>query len=217
MYHPLRYKGLFRGESPLTIRRAAGRRRQFAVLTVGGLRNLRYRRIAVYTADLLFVMKFAVLERHSPRSSHLYFNIFHISFIPCYYPLHKSRVYYSHSQRKGLRRPKSADRFRLEKYRADKHGLHNRSRQDGNSRPIHAPPKYNESFHIYLSIIQAKPLCNAGRFLLYSTLLLSFCCRLKILQFGAIIKILFLEKIPERVKTWDIYLKQHSTSTIFSA
>ena len=41
-----------------------------------------------------------------------------------------------------------------------------RSRQDGNSRPIHAPPKYNESFHIHLSIIQAKPLCDAGRFLL---------------------------------------------------
>ena len=71
---------------------------------------------------------------------------------------------------------------------------------------------------IYTSLfIQAKPLCDAGRFLLYSTLLLSFCCRLKILQFGAIIKILFLEKIPERVKIWDIYLKQHSTSTIFSA
>ena len=151
-----------------------------------------------------------VLERHSPRSSHLHFNIFHISFIPCYYPLHKSRVYYSHSQRKGLRRPKSADRFRLEKYRADKHGLHNRSRQDGNSRPIHAPPKYNESFHIYLSIIQAKPLCDAGRFCCTLTLRLSFCYRLKFLQFGAIIRVLFLEKIPERVKIWDIRLKRHS-------
>ena len=121
-----------------------------------------------------------------------------------------------HSQRKGLRRPKSADRFRLEEYRANKRGLHNRSRQDGNSRPIHAPPKYNESFHIYLSIIQAKPLCDAGRFCCTLMLLLSFCYRLKFLQFGAIIKILFLEKIPERVKIWDIYLKQHSTSTIFS-
>ena len=65
-------------------------------------------------------------------------------------------------------------------------------------------------------ISDIKPLCYAGRFLLYSTLLLSFCYRLKFLQFGAIIKILFLEKIPERVKIWDIYLKQHSTSTIFS-
>lgn len=32
--------------------------------------------------------------------------------------IHKKGVYYSHSQRKGFRRPKSADRFRLEKYRA---------------------------------------------------------------------------------------------------
>lgn len=58
--------------------------------------------------------------------------------------------------------------FRLAKYRANKHGLHNRSQQDNNSYPRHAPPKYNESFHIYLSIIQAIPLCDAGRFLLYS-------------------------------------------------
>ena len=33
--------------------------------------------------------------------------------------IHKKGVYYKHSQRKGFRRPKSADRFRLEKYRAD--------------------------------------------------------------------------------------------------
>jgi hypothetical protein len=32
---------------------------KFAVLTVGGLRKLRYRRIAMYASDLLFVMKFA--------------------------------------------------------------------------------------------------------------------------------------------------------------
>ena len=54
MYHPLRYKGLFRGR-----RRAAVCRFKFAVLTVGGLRKLRYRRIAMYASDLLFVMKFA--------------------------------------------------------------------------------------------------------------------------------------------------------------
>ena len=59
MYHPLRYKGLFHVKSPLTIRLAAVCRFKFAVLTVGGLRKLRYRRIAMYASDLLFVMKFA--------------------------------------------------------------------------------------------------------------------------------------------------------------
>lgn len=71
---------------------------------------------------------------------------------------------------------------------------------------------------IYTSLLfKQNRSVTQGGFCCTLTLRLSFCCRLKILQFGAIIKILFLEKIPERVKTWDIYLKQHSTSTIFSA
>ena len=45
--------------SPLTIRRAAMCRFKFAVLIVCALCNLRYRRIAMYTSDLLFVKKFA--------------------------------------------------------------------------------------------------------------------------------------------------------------
>ena len=71
---------------------------------------------------------------------------------------------------------------------------------------------------IYTSLLfkQNRPASQGG-FCCTLTLRLSFCYRLKILQFGAIIKILFLEKIPERVKIWDINLKQHSTSTIFSA
>ena len=50
-----------------------------------------------------------------------------------------------------------------------------------------------------------------GGFCCTLMLRLSFCYRLKFLQFGAIIKILFLEKIPERVKIWDIYLKKKKT------
>ena len=50
MYHPLRYKGLFR---------AAMCRFKFAVLIVGTLLDFRYRRIAMYASGLLFVMKFA--------------------------------------------------------------------------------------------------------------------------------------------------------------
>ena len=152
-----------------------------------------------------------VIKGHSPRYIHLHFKIFHISFIARYYMIHKKGVYYSHSQRKGLRRPKSADRFRLEEYRANKRGLHNRSRQDGNSRPIHAPPKYNESFHIYLSIIQAKPLCVTGRFLLYSHAPPSLLIQVEIPAIRWYNKNkIFLENIPERVKIWDIRLKRHS-------
>jgi len=47
------------GNVPLQIRLAAMCRFKFAVLTVGGLRKLRYRRIAMYASDLLFAMKFA--------------------------------------------------------------------------------------------------------------------------------------------------------------
>lgn len=70
---------------------------------------------------------------------------------------------------------------------------------------------------IYTSLLfkQNRSVMQGG-FCCTLMLRLSFCYRLKFLQFGAIIKILFLEKIPERVKIWDIYLKQHSTSTIFS-
>ena len=53
MYHPLRYKGLFHGKLPLTIRLAAVCRFKFAVLIVGTLLDLRYRRIVMYAADLL--------------------------------------------------------------------------------------------------------------------------------------------------------------------
>lgn len=70
---------------------------------------------------------------------------------------------------------------------------------------------------IYTSLLfKQNRSASQGGFCCTLMLRLSFCYRLKFLQFGAIIKILFLEKIPERVKIWDIYLKQHSTSTIFS-
>lgn len=70
---------------------------------------------------------------------------------------------------------------------------------------------------IYTSLLfKQNRSVTQGGFCCTLMLRLSFCYRLKFLQFGAIIKILFLEKIPERVKIWDIYLKQHSTSTIFS-
>lgn len=64
---------------------------------------------------------------------------------------------------------------------------------------------------IYTSLLfkQNRPASQGG-FCCTLTLRLSFYYRLKFLQFGAIIKILFLEKIPERVKIWDIRLKQHS-------
>ena len=70
---------------------------------------------------------------------------------------------------------------------------------------------------IYTSLLfKQNRSVTQGGFCCTLTLRLSFCYRLKFLQFGAIIRILFLEKIPERVKIWDIRLKQHSTSTIFS-
>jgi hypothetical protein len=47
------------GNVPLQIRLAAVCRFKFAVLIVGTLLDFRYRRIAMYAADLLFVMKFA--------------------------------------------------------------------------------------------------------------------------------------------------------------
>ena len=64
---------------------------------------------------------------------------------------------------------------------------------------------------IYTSLLfKQNRSVTQGGFCCTLTLRLSFCYRLKFLQFGAIIKILFLEKIPERVKIWDIYLKRHS-------
>lgn len=190
---------------------------KFAVLTVGGLRKLHYRRIAMYGFRFTFCDEICPSLKDIPHDTYTCVSRFFtflsspviIWFIKRGYTIVTVRGKDSDDRNQPIG-------FGLKNIVPTSTVNITGAGKTATAALYTLRPSTTKVF-IYTSLLfKQNRSVTQGGFCYALTLLLSFCYRLKFLQFGAIIKILFLEKIPERVKIWDIYLKQHSTSTIFS-